>query len=56
MQIGSSDHRRYLHAIIDDATRYWIAGTVTVHKDTDDVSPMFRSAKIRIGWAPTVLV
>ena len=22
MQIGSSGHRRYLHAIIDDATRY----------------------------------
>ena len=50
------DRRRYLHAIIDDATRYWIAGTVTVHKDMDDVSPMFRSAKMRIGRIPAVLV
>ena len=56
MQIGSADHRRCLHAIIDDATGYRMAGALTAHKDTDDVSPMFGSAKIRAGRAPAVPV
>ena len=56
MQIGSADHRRYLHATVDDTTRYRMAGALTVHRDTDDVSPMFRNAKMRTGRAPAVPV
>ena len=37
MQIGSSGHRRYLHAIIDDVTRYRMAGALMAHNDTDYV-------------------
>ena len=33
-----------------------MVGALTVHRDTDDVSPMFRSAKMRAGWAPAVPV
>ena len=39
--------RRYLYAILDDETRYWIARQVSAHKGTDDVRPMFTAAKRR---------
>ena len=56
MMIGTADRKRYLHSIIDGSTRYWISGIVTVHKDTDDVSPMFWDAKRRAGKVPAILV
>ena len=36
---------KYLFAMMDDQTRFWIAQQVASNKGTSDVSPMFREAK-----------
>ena len=47
--------RRYLFAMLDADTRYWIAKQVAEHKGTDDVRPMFRKAKEVAGKVPSKL-
>ena len=47
---------RYVFAMLDTETRYWIAGMVAEHKGTDDVRPMFAKAKEVAGKAPEMLV
>jgi transposase-like protein len=47
---------KYLYALMDDETRYWIAQQVSDKKYTDDITPMFREAEKRIGKKPTVLI
>ena len=37
--------RKYLFAMLDAKTRYWIAKQVAIHKGTDDACPTFRKAK-----------
>ncbi|MBI1658959.1 MAG: DDE-type integrase/transposase/recombinase [Thaumarchaeota archaeon] len=53
MQIRGS--RRYLFAMLDVDTRYWIAWQVAEHKGTDDVRPMFRKARDVAGKVPSKL-
>ena len=36
---------KYLFAMMDDETRFWIAQEVADHKGTSDVKPMFREAR-----------
>ena len=48
-------NRKYLFAMLDSKTRYWIAKQVATHKGTDDVCPMFRKAKDVAGKIPSVL-
>ena len=48
--------RKYLFAMPDAKTRYWIAMQVATHKGTDDVRPMFRKAKESAGKVPSLLV
>ena len=48
--------RRYLYAIMDDETRYWIARQVSAHKGTDDVRPMFAAAKKTAKKVPKTMV
>ena len=49
-------NRRYLFAVLDSETRYWIAKQVAEHKGTDDVRPMFQQAKKVAGKIPSQLI
>ena len=49
-------NRRYLFAMLDSETRFWIAKMVAEHKGTDDVAPMFKEAKKIAGKVPTTLI
>ena len=48
--------RKYLFAMLDAKTRYWIARQVATHKGTDDVCPMFRKAREVAGKVPSLLI
>ena len=48
--------RKYLFAMLDTETRYWIAKMVAEHKGEDDVVPMFKKAKEVAGKVPETLV
>lgn len=47
---------KYLFAMMDDDTRFWIAQQVSDTKGTSDVRPMFRDAQERAGKKPKVLI
>ena len=47
---------KYLFAMMDDDTRFWIAQQVADNKGTSDVRPMFREAQERAGKKPKVLI
>ena len=47
---------RYLFAMLDNDTRYWLAKMVAEHKGNDDVAPMFEKAKKLAGKVPETLV
>ena len=49
-------NKRYLFAMLDSETRFWIAKMVAEHKGTDDVRPMFKQAKKVAGKIPTTLI
>ena len=48
--------RKYLFAMLDSDTRYWIARQVATNKGTDDVRPMFRKARQVAGKTPSKLI
>jgi len=48
--------RKYLFAMLDSETRFWLAQMVSEHKGNDGVSPMFREAKKRAGKVPSTLI
>ncbi len=48
--------RKYLFAMLDSETRFWLAKMVATHKGNDDVRPMFAQAKQIAGKVPDVLV
>lgn len=48
--------RKYLFAMLDSETRYWIAKQVATHKGTDDVRPMFKQARDITGKIPSKLI
>jgi putative transposase len=47
---------KYMYAIMDDETRFWIAQQVSGSKYTVDVRPLFRKAKEIAGKRPNVLI
>ena len=47
---------KYLFAMMDDDTRFWIAQQISDNKGTSDVRPMFREAQERAGKRPKVLI
>lgn len=49
-------NRRYLFAMLDSETRFWIAKMVAEHKGTDAVAPMFTEAKRLAKKVPTTLI
>lgn len=47
--------RKYLFAMLDSETRFWLAKMVATHKGNDDVIPMFKQAKTIAGKVPEQL-
>jgi len=47
---------KYLYAVMDDETRFWIAQEVSSTKFTADVRPLFAKARSRTGKVPTFLI
>lgn len=47
---------KYLYALMDDQTRFWIAKEVADKKFTADITPMFREGKQVAGKAPSVVI
>jgi transposase InsO family protein len=47
---------KYLFAMMDDETRFWIAQEVANTKDTHDARNLFRMAKDRAGKKPQILI
>ena len=47
---------KYLFAMMDDETRYWIAQQVAENKGISDVRPLFRQAREVAGRKPKVLI
>ena len=47
--------RKYLFAMLDSETRFWLAKMVATHKGNDDVAPMFKQAKTIAGKVPEQL-
>ena len=48
--------RKYLFAMLDSETRFWLARMVSEHKGTDDVAPMFEKVKKVAGKIPAQFV
>jgi transposase-like protein len=47
---------KYVFAMMDDETRFWIAQEVADTKDTHDARHLFQTAKDRAGKRPSVLI
>lgn len=47
---------KYLYALMDDETRFWIAQQVSDTKYTADITPMFTEGKRLAGKAPSTLI
>jgi transposase-like protein len=47
---------KYLFALMDDETRFWIAQQVADKKSTSDIQPLFKEGKQRAGKKPSVLI
>ena len=47
---------KYLYALMDDETRFWIAQQVADTKNTADVTPLFNKGKEIVGSRPNVLI
>ncbi len=48
--------RKYLFAMLDSETRFWLSQMVAEHKGNDDVSPMFTDAKRKAKKIPKTLI
>jgi transposase-like protein len=47
---------KYLYAMMDDETRYWIATEVANTKYTADLKPLFKEAKVAAQKEPKILI
>src|SRR3989442_12814681 len=47
---------KYLFALMDDETRFWIAKEVADTKDSHDASALFRAGRLAAGKKPTLLI
>ena len=47
---------KYLFALMDDETRFWIAQQVADRKNTSDINPLFRKGKEVTGKRPMTLI
>jgi transposase-like protein len=51
-----SGNMKYMYALLDDETRYWIAQQVSANKYKDDISQMLRDGKAITGKRPTIFI
>lgn len=51
-----SGNQKYLYAMMDDETRFWIAQQVADSKYTEDVQPLFQEAREVAGKKPAMLI
>ena len=56
MYVKVKGNPKWLFAMMDDQTRFWIAQQVSERKGTSDVRPMFREAEAQAGKRPKVLI
>jgi putative transposase len=49
-------NNKYLFALMDDETRFWIVQQVADKKNTSDIRPLFRQGKEIAGKKPNVLI
>ena len=49
-------NRKFLFAMLDSQTRFWLAEMVATHKGNDDVAPMFEKARQLAGKVPARLI
>jgi len=56
MYLKVKGNPKWLYAMMDDETRFWIAQQVSERKWVSDVRPMFREAEQRAGKRPKVLI
>ena len=49
-------NRKYLFAMLDSETRFWLAKMVAEKKGKDDVAPMFKDAEELAGKKPATLI
>ena len=47
---------KYLYALMDDETRFWIAQQVAETKNTADITPLFSKGKEIVGTRPNTLI
>lgn len=47
---------KYLYALMDDETRYWISAQVSDKKYTEDIRPLFQEGKRIAGKKPATLI
>jgi putative transposase len=47
---------KYLFALMDDETRFWIAQQVSDRKNTSDIQPLFQEGKQIAGKKPNALI
>ena len=55
MYLKIKGDKKYLFAMLDSETRFWLAQMVSDHKGNDDVTPMFKNARKTTGKVPSVL-
>ncbi|HEY4699058.1 MAG TPA: DDE-type integrase/transposase/recombinase, partial [Nitrososphaerales archaeon] len=56
LYIKVKGNMKYLFAMMDDETRFWIAQQVADNKGTSDVRPMFKEARNLAGKKPKTLI
>ncbi|MGH9975951.1 MAG: IS6 family transposase, partial [Nitrososphaeraceae archaeon] len=56
LHIKVHGNMKYMYAIMDDETRFWIAQQVTDSKFSANIAPLFRKAKLVAGNRPSVLI
>lgn len=49
-------NNKYLFALMDDETRFWIAQQVADKKNTSDIQPLFQKGRSIAGKKPSVLI
>jgi hypothetical protein len=54
--VSDSSHMKYLYALMDDQTRFWIAQEVADTKFTGDIRPLFKMGKKVAGKQPKTLI
>jgi putative transposase len=56
LHIKVHGNMKYMYALMDDQTRFWIAQQVAESKFSANISPLFRKAKEVAGKRPNVLI